>query len=309
MNVNGNGAIPNGSSGVGIFGGAQSNTLGGTAPGAGNVISGNTFQGLTLGDPGTSGNLIQGNYFGLDASGLTSIGNNSSGIDVVGGAHDNVIGGTAAGARNYISASMYYGVTFGNSGTNSNLLQGNTIGLNIAGAAAGNGLAGILLSGGAQSNVIGGTSSGMGNIIAFSNGPGVALLDPTTTQNAINRNAIFSNSQIGIDLNWDGVTGNDGCDADTGTNNVQNFPVITSASFGGGNVTLSGTLNSTASTTFRLEFFSNSACDGSGNGEGQAFLGSTNVTTAGNCTCQFRTADFSAHLWSHQCDGDSDRSK
>src|SRR4029077_11853198 len=105
LNVNGNAAIANGSSGGSIYGVAQSNTVGGTAPGTGNVISGNTYQGLTLDGVSTSGNLVQGNYFGLDATGSTKIGNNSTGIDLFNGAHDNVIGGTAAGARNFICGS------------------------------------------------------------------------------------------------------------------------------------------------------------------------------------------------------------
>jgi hypothetical protein len=63
--------------------------------------------------------------------------------------------------------------------------------------------------------------------------------------------------------------------------NGQNYPVITSAVVAAGNATISGTLNSTASTVFRLEFFASAACDTSGFGEGQSFIGFTNVTTDG----------------------------
>src|SRR5262249_12923237 len=47
-----------------------------------------------------------------------------------------------------------------------------------------------------------------------------------------------------------------------------------------------GTLNSASSKLYRIEFFANTACDPSGNGEGQRFLGFTNVTTdnGGNAT-------------------------
>jgi len=89
---------------------------------------------------------------------------------------------------------------------------------------------------------------------------------------------------LGIDLETDGVTANDNCDADAGSNNIQNFPVITSAVTGATTTTISGTLNSTAATQFRIEFFSNTTCDASGNGEGQTFLGSTTVTTDGTCS-------------------------
>jgi hypothetical protein len=68
-------------------------------------------------------------------------------------------------------------------------------------------------------------------------------------------------------------------DADTGANNLQNFPVITAAVNTGSMTSVQGILNSTPSTTFDIEVFSNAACDPSGNGEGQTFLGSTSATT------------------------------
>ena len=77
-----------------------------------------------------------------------------------------------------------------------------------------------------------------------------------------------------------------------GANDLQNYPVITSASFGGGNVTLSGYLDSVPSTMFRLEFFSNGQCDPSGFGEGQHFLGATVITTAVNCATTFGPVSF-----------------
>jgi hypothetical protein len=50
----------------------------------------------------------------------------------------------------------------------------------------------------------------------------------------------------------------------------------------GGSTTITGTLNSTLNATFRLEFFASGAADPSGFGEGQFFLGFTNVTTDGS---------------------------
>ena len=119
----------------------------------------------------------------------------------------------------------------------------------------------------------------------------------SVTDRAINNpilsNTIFSNGNLGIDLapNFGpptpgGITPNDPGDADIGPNNYQNFPVLTSASVNGTNTSVLGTLNSTANTTFRIEFFANSAADPSGNGEGQRFIGFANVTTdtSGNAT-------------------------
>jgi hypothetical protein len=80
------------------------------------------------------------------------------------------------------------------------------------------------------------------------------------------------------------VTANDTDDPDGGPNGLQNFPVITNVTPGVGVTTIAGTLNSTPSSIFLLQFFSNAACDPSGNGEGQTFLGATTpgtVTTDG----------------------------
>jgi hypothetical protein len=62
-------------------------------------------------------------------------------------------------------------------------------------------------------------------------------------------------------------------------NHEQNFPVLTSASTSTSGTTVSGTLNGQATTTFRIEFFANAAPDATGYGQGQTYLGYTNVTT------------------------------
>src|SRR5207253_10733464 len=100
------------------------------------------------------------------------------------------------------------------------------------------------------------------------------------------------NARLGIDLtggteNAFGVTANDVGDADTGANNLQNYPVLSSVKINGGSTTIIGTLNSHANTIYRLEFFSNSMVDPSGFGEGQTFLGSSNVTTDGSGNVSF----------------------
>src|SRR5439155_18315299 len=95
---------------------------------------------------------------------------------------------------------------------------------------------------------------------------------------------------LGIDLKNDGITANDAGDLD-GTapgdpNELQNFPVISLAAVANSQDFLWGSLNSTASSSFLLDFFSNDTCDGSGNGEGKNFIGSTLVSTnaSGNAT-------------------------
>lgn len=170
--------------------------------------------------------------------------------------------------------------------------RGNFIGPGSSGSALGNAGPGILVQGGSD-NAVGGTGLGEGNIIGF-NALGIEIrqIGTNVVNNAVLSNSIFSStSGLGIDLHTgfsaDGVTPNDECDADSGANNFQNFPVITSATSSGGNTTIEGSLDSTADTTFRIEFFSSEACNSSGSGEGQTFLGSTDVTTDASCNASF----------------------
>jgi uncharacterized repeat protein (TIGR01451 family) len=118
------------------------------------------------------------------------------------------------------------------------------------------------------------------------NGTGV-LLATSGTGIVLSANRIFNNQGPGIDLGSDGVTPNDAGDADSGPNNLQNYPVLTSMSSAAGNTTIQGTLNSTPNTTFKLEFFSNTTCNPTGFGEGETFLGSDQVTTGANGNVAF----------------------
>ena len=92
---------------------------------------------------------------------------------------------------------------------------------------------------------------------------------------------MFSNASLGIDLGYDGVSLNDNTippDQDDGPNNLQNFPQLTSRVTAATTV-VNGTLRSTPSTNFRIEFFSNTLADPTGFGEGELFLGSVDVLT------------------------------
>jgi len=70
--------------------------IGGTVAGAGNVISGNGLHGVFLTDPGTTGNRVQGNEIGTDASGLVPVPNAGAGVFVSNSASNNTIGAAAA---------------------------------------------------------------------------------------------------------------------------------------------------------------------------------------------------------------------
>ncbi|HEY3053899.1 MAG TPA: Calx-beta domain-containing protein, partial [Thermoanaerobaculia bacterium] len=186
------------------------------------------------------------------------------------------IGGTTAAARNVISSNGSAGIfIIGDSpGT---VIRGNFIGTDAAGTASrGNAQDGVAaIAAGVQ---IGGSAAGAGNTIAFNTGSGVFVSGPTTTGVTISRNSITANGSTGINFGF-GPNVNDPGDTDTGPNNLQNSPVLTSAVLGSGNTTVTGTLNSTASTMFTIEIFDNAACDSLGFGEGAVFGAATNVTT------------------------------
>ena len=131
---------------------------------------------------------------------------------------------------------------------------------------------------------------GAGNVIAFNDVLGVLGEASAGTGNSVLGNSIFSNGDLGIDWLPLGPTLNDVGDADTGMNNLQNFPVLEAVSNSGGMTTITGRLNSVPGTMYRLEFFANDAIDPSGYGEGQIFLGFKNVTTNGSGNISFNAS-------------------
>jgi hypothetical protein len=188
-------------------------------------------------------------------------------------------------------------------GSDGNRLLGNFIGTDAIGTAAiPNTVDGIHVF--ANQTTIGGAGTGAGNVVAFNGAVGVNIA--AGIGNTIRANAIFANGGPGIDLAGDGVTPNDAGDGDTGANNLQNFPVLTSARLIAGTLTVNGTLNSAASSTFGLDFYTSASCDSSGNGQGTTYLGATTVTTDGAGNASF-TAPFAYGLGAGVIHRDSDR--
>ena len=292
-NAAGTAAIGNTLDGIHIRAGADNNIIGGTTPAERNVLSGNLEDGIEILNAGTAGNTVQGNYIGTNADGTAALGNQRFGVVLYDGVSGTTIGGTAAGAGNVISGNASAGIMLdgnNNAAWANNAIQGNWIGTDKNGAVAiANGSHGIFVYAGAGGTVIGGTASGAGNTIAYSSGDGVSLDASADTGIPVLGNAIYGNAQQGIDLANNGVTANDAGDADTGANNLQNFPVLTSATKVAAGTTIVGSLNSSANTTYRIEFFSSPTGDGTGYGEGQTYLGSTTVTTNGSGNASFNT--------------------
>jgi len=275
------GTLALGNGGSGVVAGTSA-LIGGTAPGARNIISGNGGDGnISLGSNNSgSAAVVQGNYIGTDVTGNLALTNPQAGISISGA--NNLIGGLVPGAQNVISGNRI-GMQIGgliSSPPSGNIVQGNIIGLNVLGTAPlPNSQGGINFSN-ASNNSIGGPQAEAANRISFNGGPGVSV--SSGTGNSIRGNSISSNTGLGIDLFPLGVSANDPGDSDTGANSLQNFPVLTSVASNGGATTIRGALNSTPNTIFQIDFYSNATCDPSGNGEGTLFFGTATVTTAGD---------------------------
>ncbi|MGE3465591.1 MAG: beta strand repeat-containing protein [Pyrinomonadaceae bacterium] len=282
-NITGTASLNTTSTGIFFRAGAGGATVGGPVPGERNLISGNSFSGIWLED--SRGSTISGNFIGTDITGSLALPNGRG--FTIGGAgvtSNNFIGGLTPGERNIVSGNTGEGFRIFDPGTTNNVIAGNFVGTAVNGIdPLGNGLSGIdFRSSPASGNTIGGTVPGTGNLFAFNGGHGILMQNGSS--NRMQGNSIHSNALLGIDLNGDGVSANDPGDADAGSNNLQNYPVLnTAAPVGGGGVgtEIQGTLNSSSNAQFRIEFFSSTTCDPSGNGEGQTYLGFTNVTTVG----------------------------
>src|SRR5262249_21954198 len=295
------------------------NTLGGAAPGAGNIISGNQNTGIANASGIPTPLFVFGNFVGLDVTGAGAMGNGANGI-----AFDEQAGGAIVGpvpSRNMFRANgqdgvgLVHGVRF--TGMNV-VIGGNLIGTDVTGTTSignaldgvtfagsfscritgntisGNGRNGVTINGEAQGetaenhitgNSIGTDSTGMhalgnglngvlvengtntskhfveDNVIGFNRATGVAVPNrgaaAAATQITISANSIFTNGGLGIDIDLPGVSPNDEGDTDTGANDVQNFPILDSASSDDLNTTISGSLNSLAGHDFEIEFFAN----------------------------------------------------
>jgi len=271
LNISGTTALGN-SDGVVINNNATNNVVGGSVGGARNVISGNV-DGVVITGATATNNQVLGNYIGLNAAGTSVVGTGTWGVLVTQGATNNTIGGSASGAGNVISGQTQAAVGLSN-GATGNVVKGNLIGLNGSASATLGNTNGVVIQQGSANNTIGGQGPLELNYITGSTGRGVTI-QGTGTGNAVVGNAIFNNAGLGIDLGADGVTPNDANDADSGSNGLQNFPVITSAT----SSTVSGTLTSTPNTTFTLQVFVNATCNASGFGEGNALVSTLNVTT------------------------------
>ena len=182
----------NGRNGVLIASGTG-NRIGGS--GAGNVISANVQSGIRIEGLGATGNVIQGNFIGVDPSGSSAVAGQGSGIQLRDGPN-NVIGGGDLGEGNVISGNNFgIDVFFASA-----VIQGNLIGTDAVGMSGlGNGVYGIAITGGPGS-LIGGSAPGEGNLISDNAQHGIRL--------SLSDGALVQGNRIGTDASGAGDLGN-----------------------------------------------------------------------------------------------------
>lgn len=309
-------AAPNTGNGVQIIA-VPNNTVGGAAASMRNIISGNGGEGVRIDGTLATGNVVRGNYIGTDVTGSNAVGNNASGIYVRRAPGNSVIGNTVSGNVGFAGITICGSTAFCGGGdvtgidetsnASGNIIQGNLVGTNASGTAAlGNTQAGLSIDG-APNTVVGGTAAGAANTISFNGTNDVQIFDAgaigsqikgntiqgsttavgnvginvftaSLTGNTFSQNSISGHAGLGIDLFPAGVNPNS-------VGGANNYPVLSSAQVASG--TISGTLNGPPNATFTIEFFSNQACNASGNGEGAVFLGLTTVITDGSGNAVF----------------------
>ena len=168
-------ALTNAEYGLTLFGASQSNLI------LGNVISASANYGVVISDPGTSGNIFQGNNIGVGADRVTPLGNAWQGMILENGAATNIIGLAldGSGADNIIADNGYEGVILYGTNTIGNCLRGNSI--------YSNGAIGI--------NLVGGSENSYG---VTANHVGGAVPGPNDLQNypVLTAAAVFSNSTV-----------------------------------------------------------------------------------------------------------------
>jgi hypothetical protein len=235
-------AIHFGGYGVFVVGGATANTIGGTAAGAGNVISANATNGILITGAGTSGNVVQGNFIGTNSAGTLALGNGvGAGVAIAAGATGNTVGG-----GNVIADNAGAGVAITGSGTTGNIVEGNDIGAlatgfgggtgggGIGGGGSGGGTGGKTLSssdgGGSGVSIVGGGTGSGGIGGGFGGGfnvPGNATgvtIDAGATGNTVGGagagNVIAGNAGDGVLVTGIGTTGNVVADNFIGTDST-----------------------------------------------------------------------------------------
>ncbi len=164
LNAAGNGARGNQYGGIYIADGARS-WIGGTNTAARNVISGNMGAGISIDNPnGSGGHVIEGNYIGVDATGMTSVSNMGMGIGL--NSSNTRIGGTNILQRNIIAGNTGNGISISSTNAVDCGIFGNYVGVDATGTNAMPNDNGVVVNNGAKRIKIGGETPKSGNVIS-----------------------------------------------------------------------------------------------------------------------------------------------
>jgi len=185
-------AIPN-KTGIHSLGGSGS-IIGGTSTNQRNIIAGNSgvgllLEGFLLVTPTAFNNLVQGNYFGLAADGMTPLPNNI-GVHILNG-RSNSIGGTGIGQANRFGESVFYQVYISathNLLCDNNSVVGNWIGITTGNTVVAGGQTGVYIAN-SSNNVIGGVTLAARNVIGGA-GTGIYISGTNAQYNRVIGNLI-----------------------------------------------------------------------------------------------------------------------
>lgn len=294
-----------------------SNRIGGPAPAQRNIVSGNgglfIEGGIMIFGETALGNIVQGNYIGLDVTGMIPLGNLGRGIAIHAASY-NLIGGPQKAEGNLIAGNRASGVRI-MANSIGNVVMNNRIGVNNRNEINfGEYPAPGILSNARGVQIRGDGNYVLDNLIAGNTFDGVLFFDGTDVdlipmgfpsrnhvegnyiyqngfsgigmyvgeKNRLTRNVIFGNGHLGINLEdrtFGMVTPNDADDADGGTNGFQNFPVLTSTTIAANQTTIAGTLTSKPSRAYTIEVSVSLGCSPHGHGQGMVPLGTVETTT------------------------------
>ncbi|MCX6008327.1 MAG: right-handed parallel beta-helix repeat-containing protein [Chloroflexi bacterium] len=191
------GLLPTGARGNGNYNGielissAHDNIIGGEDTSDRNVVSGNLHTGLRISD--ASGNLLVGNYIGIDPTGQNAL-PNYDGISCEGRSAENQIGGPRKGQRNVISGNVAYGVDLFGHQVSGNLVYGNYIGTDPIGQKAIPNTYGVLFDDRSHGNIVGGLEPGEANLISGNTAFGAYFYNNGTHANIVRGNLIGTDS-------------------------------------------------------------------------------------------------------------------
>jgi hypothetical protein len=174
-----------------------------------NVVGGNGSAGTGNGFniEGALNNTFYGNYVGIGINGNSNVGNLVQGIRIALSSNNNIIGGTGANQRNYVSANGNHAIFFDN-GSSSNIVKSNYVGTDVTGLISRpNGAIGIFMFEGANNNIIGGAAANEGNLVAGSLATSDGIRIQISSNNVVYGNVIGLNSN-GVASTGFGNTGN-----------------------------------------------------------------------------------------------------